>query len=130
MILEKCYLVLIRRAVLSAGSSMLKWGFGTATLVDVEKLHRTVDKMHRTGGNIIHLVNHQMTYVRSLDCGVKFNTEAVETLSERVKAIMLYSNKWKDETDIAIDWLKYTLYRVTLLGMFVRFCYFGVTNYG
>ena len=60
MILEKSYLVL-RRAVLSAVVSMLKWGFGTATLVDVEELHRTVDKMHRTEGNIIHSVNHQMT---------------------------------------------------------------------
>ena len=47
-----------RCAVLSAAGSMLKWVFGTATLVDVEELHRTVDKMHRTEGNIIHSVNH------------------------------------------------------------------------
>jgi hypothetical protein len=33
--------------VLSAVGSMLKWVFGTATLVDVEELHRTVDKMHK-----------------------------------------------------------------------------------
>jgi hypothetical protein len=72
---------------------MLKWVFGTATLVDVEELHRTVDKMHRTEGNIIHSVNHQMTYVKDLDSEVKFNTEALETLSEKVKAIMLDSNK-------------------------------------
>jgi len=77
---------------------MLKWVFGAATLVDVEELHRTVDKMHRTEGNIIHSVNCQMTYVRSLDSAVNFNTETVETLSERLKAIMLDSNKWKDET--------------------------------
>jgi hypothetical protein len=31
--------------------------------------------------------------VKSLDPAVKFNTEAVGTLSERVKAIMLDSNK-------------------------------------
>jgi hypothetical protein len=47
-----------RCAVLSAVGSMLKWVFGTATLVDVEELHTTVDKMHRTEGNIIHSVNH------------------------------------------------------------------------
>ena len=50
-----------RRAVLSAVGCILKWVFGTATLVDVEELHRTVDKMHRTEGNISHSVNHQMT---------------------------------------------------------------------
>ena len=42
-------------------------GFGTATLLDVEKLHRMVDEMHRTEGNIIHSVNYQMTYLKSLD---------------------------------------------------------------
>jgi len=58
---------------------MLKWGFGTATLVDVEGLHRTE-------GNIIHSVN-QMTYVKALDSAVNFNTEVVESLSERVKVL-------------------------------------------
>jgi hypothetical protein len=79
-------------------------------LLDVEKLHRTVDEMYRTEGDIIHSVNHQMTYLKSLDSAVKFNTEAVETLSNKVKAIMIDSNKWKDETDIAIRWLNYIIY--------------------
>jgi tetrahydromethanopterin S-methyltransferase subunit B len=91
-----------RRAVLSAVGSVLKWFFGTAVLLDVEKLHETIDNMHRTEGDFIHSVNHQMPYLRTLDSSVKFNTEAVETLSEKVKAIMLDSNKWKDETDLAI----------------------------
>lgn len=99
-----------RRAVLGAVGSMLKWAFGTATLLDVEELHKTVDKMHRTEGDIVHSINHQITYLKTLDSAVKFNTEAVETLSEKVKVIMLDSNKWKDETDIAIHWLNYTIF--------------------
>jgi hypothetical protein len=43
-----------------------------------------------------------MTYLKTLDSAVKFNTEAVETLFEKVKFITLGSNKWKDETDIVI----------------------------
>jgi hypothetical protein len=68
-----------------------------------------MDKMHRTEVDIIHLVNHQMTYLKTLDLAVKFNTEAVEVLSE-FKVIRLDSNKWKDELDIAIHWLTYILY--------------------
>jgi len=83
--------------------------FVTATFLDVEELHKTLHKMHRTEGDIIHSVNHQTTYLETLDSAVKFNTEAVETLSEKVKVIMLDSNKWKDETDIAIHWLNYTI---------------------
>jgi hypothetical protein len=37
-----------------------------------------------------------MAYLKTLDNAVKFNTEVVETLSEKVKDIMLDSNKWKD----------------------------------
>jgi len=115
-----------RRAVLSAVGCILKWVFGTATLVDVEELHRTVDKMHRTEGNIIHSVNHQMTYVRSLDSAVKFNTEAVEPLSERVKVIMPHTNNWKNKTDIAIHWLNYTLYNQSNNFTYVRQLEFAI----
>jgi len=59
-----------RSAVLSTVGSMLKIGFGTATLLDVEKLHRTVDEMHRTEGDTIHSVNYQMTYSKSFDFAV------------------------------------------------------------
>jgi len=50
-----------RRAVLSAVGSVLKWFFGTATVLDIEELQKTVDKMYRTEGDIVHTVNHQMT---------------------------------------------------------------------
>jgi gas vesicle protein len=99
-----------RRYVLSAVGSMLKWFFGTNTVLGVEKLHKMVDKMNKTERDIIHSVNNQMTYLKTLDPAVKFNTEAAETLSEKVKNIMLDSNKWKDEIDIAIHWLKYTIF--------------------
>jgi len=115
-----------RRTVLSAVGSVLKWFFGTATLLDVEELHMTVDKIHRTEGDIIHSVNRQMTYLKTLDSVVKFNTEAVETLSAKIKAIMPDSNKWKDETDIAIHWLNYTLYNHSSIFTYIRQLEFAI----
>ena len=84
--------------------------FGTATLWDVEELYRSVDRMHKTEGDIIHSVNQQMIYLKALDSAVKFNTEGLETLSEKVKVIMLDSNKWKDETDLAIHRFNYIIF--------------------
>jgi hypothetical protein len=109
-----------RCAVLSAVGSVLKWAFSTATLLHVQELYEIVDKMHRTEGDIIHSVNRQMTYLKPLDSAVKFSTEAVETLSPKVKAIMLDSNKWKDETDIAIHWLNYSLYNHSNTFTYIR----------
>ena len=70
--------------------------------------------------------------MKALDSAVKFNTEAVETLSERVKALMLDSNKWKDDTDIAIHWLNYTLYNQSNTLAYVRQLEFAILerNYG
>jgi hypothetical protein len=99
-----------RRVVLSAVGPILKWLFDTTTSLDVEELYKTAHKMHRTEGHIIHTVNHQMTYLKTLDPAVKFNAETVETLYEKGKVIMLDLNKWEDETDIAIHWSNYTIY--------------------
>jgi len=99
-----------RRVVSSAVGSTSKWFLFTATLLDLEELHRTVDQLHRTEGEIFHSVNHQMTYLKTLDSAFKFNIETVENLTQKVQAIMLDSNKWKDETDRAINWLNYTIY--------------------
>ena len=97
-------------------------------MLDVEVLHKTVDKLHRTEVDIVQSVNHQMTYLKTLDSAVKFNTEAVETLSERVKDIMLDSNKWKDETDIAIHRLNYTLYNHSSIFTYVRQLEFAILD--
>jgi len=115
-----------RRVVLIAVGSLLKWLFGTATLLEVEELHKTIDKMHRTEGDIVHSVNHQITYLETLDSAFKFNTEGVDTLSEKVKDIMLDSNKWKDETDLAMHWLNYTLYNQSSIFTFVRQLEFAI----
>jgi hypothetical protein len=98
-------------------------------LVDVEELHRTVDKMRRNKGNIIHLVNYQITYVKALDSAVKFNMQAVETLSEKVKAVMLDSNKWKDDTGIAMLWVNYTIYNQSNNFTYVRQLEFAILEF-
>ena len=84
------------------------------------ELHRSVDRMHKTEGDIIHSVNQQMTYLKTLDSAVKFNTEAVETLSEKVKAVMLDSNKWKGETYLAIHLLNYTIFNQSTTLTYIR----------
>ena len=84
-------------------------GFCYSYFVRLEELHETVDKMHRTEGDIIRSVYNQMTYLKTLDFAVKFDKKTVDTLPEKVKAIVLHSNTWKDETDIAIHWFNYTI---------------------
>jgi hypothetical protein len=70
-----------RRAVLNVAGSFFKLLFVTATTADLESLHNTVQELHEREENIVHSVNNQLTYLKTLDSSVQFNTKAVEILS-------------------------------------------------
>jgi hypothetical protein len=52
-----------------------------------------VHELHNREENIVHFLNAQLTYLRDLDHLSKFNTKAVEVLSQQVKTIMLHQQK-------------------------------------
>jgi hypothetical protein len=56
-----------RQSVISAVGSVLKLCCGTATLLDIKELLKTVHKVHIAEGDITHSVTHQMTYLKTLD---------------------------------------------------------------
>jgi hypothetical protein len=66
---------------------------------DLEHLHNTVQKIHDNEDHLAHSVNEQLTYLKSLDASVKFNTHSVAILAVKVKAVMLDFQKWTDKTD-------------------------------
>jgi hypothetical protein len=44
----------IRRGLINVGGSVLKALFGIATMMDLDKLHSTVDELHRKDYLIVH----------------------------------------------------------------------------
>jgi hypothetical protein len=85
-----------RRALLNVAGSFFKILFGTATVADLEQLHNTTLQMNymQDRKNLVNSVNTQTTYKTELDFSIKFNMEAISTLSEKVKQVMLDSQKW------------------------------------
>jgi hypothetical protein len=53
-----------RRGLVNAGGSFLKIFFGTATMDYLADLHATVDTLSLKQGEVIHTLNHQLTYFR------------------------------------------------------------------
>jgi hypothetical protein len=78
-----------RRGLINAGGSILKVLFGTATVMDLEGLHTTIDVMQKKEDAIVHSLNQQVTYLKQLDGTVKFNYEAIANLSTTLKGIAL-----------------------------------------
>jgi len=61
-----------------------------------------------------------------LDHLSKFNTKAVEVLSQQVKTITLDSNLWKDRVEVTIHWLNATLYNQTSMFVHIRQLEFAI----
>ena len=69
-----------RRVLINAGGSLLKILFGTATVMDLDGLHRIIDVMQRKEDTIVHSLDQQMDYLNQLDDTVRFNYKAIANL--------------------------------------------------
>jgi len=66
-----------KRGLLNVGGSFLKVLFGTATVTDLADLHFTVDALSQKQGEVVHALNHQLTYIKQMDTTVRTDHEAI-----------------------------------------------------
>jgi len=52
----------------------MKYLFGTADAQDVKGLSNVCDELHDFKSKIMHAVDHQLTYIRTLDEAIKQST--------------------------------------------------------
>jgi hypothetical protein len=109
-----------RRGLVNVAGSKFKTLFGVATVIDLGKLHDAVNKPHDTQSDLVHSVNEQLTYLRSLDSFVKFNSKSVKSLSEKVKSMMFNSQQWMNTMDAKVHWLNATLNNQTSVFVYIR----------
>jgi hypothetical protein len=62
-----------RRGLIYLLGHGMKYLFCTAHAYDVKRLHELCDKLHGFKLKMAHLIDHQLTYIRTLDGQVKQN---------------------------------------------------------
>ena len=82
-----------KRGLLNTGGSFLKVLFGTATVRDLADFHSTVDSLSQKQGDVVHALNHQLTYIKQMDATVKTDHEAVANWSYVLKDFALKSQE-------------------------------------
>ena len=117
-----------RIGLVDVAGSVFKTLFGVATVVDLNKLHYSVNKLHDTQSDLVHSVNEQLTYLRSLDSAVKFNSKSVKSLSENIKSTMLKSQQWMNKVDATVYWLNATLNNQTNVFVYIRQLEFEISQ--
>jgi hypothetical protein len=74
-----------KRGLLNVGGTVLKTLFGTATVVDLQSLHNTMDGLQRRQETVTHSLNRQLTYFRDLDETVGRDHKAIIDLSSAIR---------------------------------------------
>jgi hypothetical protein len=75
----------LKRGLLDARGYFLKTLFGTATMLDVNELHKTVNLTHQRQDDVIHSLDQQTSYFKQLDGNIKFNRQAIVNLSATLR---------------------------------------------
>jgi predicted ATPase len=63
----------------------IKYLFGTGDAQDVKRLSAVCDELHTFKSRVTHASEHQMTYIRTLDEGIKQNAEGIVGLAEALR---------------------------------------------
>jgi uncharacterized protein with von Willebrand factor type A (vWA) domain len=94
-----------RRGLLNAGGSVLKALFGTATMLDLNDLHSNVYELHRKEELMVHSLNQQVSYLKSLNGNVKANATAIFGLSGTLKNILNKTRESFQNVAAKLAWL-------------------------
>ena len=93
-----------KRGLLNVGGSFLKVLFGTATVTDVADLHSTVDALSQKQGEVVHALNHQLTYIKQMDATVRTDHEAIANWSMILRDFALKSQEKFQKTVTRLEW--------------------------
>jgi hypothetical protein len=93
-----------KRGLLDIGGSFLKVLFGTATITDLADLHATVDALSHKQGEVVHALNHQLTYVKQLGDMVRIDHEAIANWSYVLKDFALKEQDKFQKTVTRLEW--------------------------
>jgi len=82
-----------KRGLLNVEGSFLKVLFGTATVTDLADLQSTVDALSQKQGEVVHALNHQLTYIKQMDATVRTDHVAISNWSMILKDFALKSQE-------------------------------------
>jgi hypothetical protein len=76
------------RDLINIGREALKFLFGIATTQQLQELHDTVEGIKNKGGDVIHAVQQQLTYLKSVDEEVSQNTVGLARVARILKSVI------------------------------------------
>jgi hypothetical protein len=97
------------RRGMNIGGTILKTLYGTATTADILHLHQTIERLETKDADIVHSLEHQMTFIKSLALSSRIEAQTIFNFSTVVKDFMIESHERFYEITRDILWLNLTV---------------------
>jgi hypothetical protein len=89
-----------RRGLINLRGEVLKFLFGVATTQQMQELHTTVEHIMTRDGEVIHAIQKQLTYFKSIDEAISENAIGLATMARILKRVitnaLAYQRKFED----------------------------------
>jgi hypothetical protein len=77
-----------KRGLVNIGGEALKFLFGIATTQQLQELHATVESIKTRKADVIHAVQKQLTYLKSVDEAVSQNSVGLAVITRTLKMLL------------------------------------------
>jgi hypothetical protein len=94
-----------KRGLINIGGDALKFLFGVATTQQLQELHTTVENIKSRDGDVIHAIQKQLTYLKSVDEAVSQNAVGLATIARIVKNVITNAFTYQKTLNNAVQQL-------------------------
>jgi hypothetical protein len=97
------------RGLFDMGGNLLKYVFGTATVLELQHVSNIVKELQLQQNQISHSVDNQITYLKTMNNETKFNTRTIASLANLVKNSMMKEQAWPNQVAVSLEVLNETM---------------------
>jgi hypothetical protein len=108
--LAKCYPAPRMQTQITGEGEVLKFLFGVATTQRMQELHTTVEHIKTRDGEVIHAIQKQFTYLKSIDAAISENAIGLATVARVLKNVVTKAFTYQRTVEDAVQNLKTLIY--------------------
>jgi hypothetical protein len=99
-----------KRGLVNIRGNVLKFLFGVATTQQLQELHTTVEAIQTRNGEVIHAVQKQLSYLKSIDKIVSQNVAELAIVARTLKNVITNAFTYQQNFEEAVEQLKTLIY--------------------
>jgi hypothetical protein len=99
-----------KRGLINLGGEAFKFLFGVATTQQLQELHVTIENLKTKEGDVIHAIQKQITYLKSVDGAVSQNAAGLATMARILRSVITNTFAYQRDVNNNVQHLEDLVY--------------------